>query len=307
MTSVLLLAAGVLVVLWRPCRWGGGRAPRSAIAMLLTATTAVWAGSLGVVIGVVSGEFGGALAACGALWHQLVSGQLAWREITLLAAWVAALPAPGLWALTSGGNRSRRLLRKLRVAGLVSPADVAAPRRTFVVPGLSTPAVTLGVLAPLILVDDDFWRAATPLQRRVVLAHEDGHRRGRHVVVDGAARALTAGLAPLPGFRQAYDCVRRQLEALADDAAVRRLDSQTVGVEVGRIALAAAPAVGLGTSGFALWRVERLLQPMPGNPRVGMPALLLPFTGLLVTGTMIALADSAQALGSAVHVQFCPV
>ncbi|MDP8978490.1 MAG: hypothetical protein M3N17_07935 [Actinomycetota bacterium] len=301
---MLLLAAGLAMVLWRPCRWGQGRAPRSAIASLLAAAGAIWTGSLGVVVGVVSGEFGGTLAACGVLWRQMLTGQLAWWEYALVGAWIVALPGRGLRPLVAGGLRSRQLLGKLKAAGVTPSADTGSAARTFVAPGLSTTAITLGVLRPAILVDAAFWCAATEIQRQVVLAHEDGHRRGHHVVVDGAARALTAGLRPLPTAGWAYDCVRRHLEALADDAAARRYDRRTVGIELGRIALTAYPPAGLGASGAALWRVQRLLAPAKSPPQA---ALLASVTALLATGLTIVLADTVQALGRVANAQFCPV
>lgn len=302
-SALLLLVAGLATSLWRPCRWLQGRAPRSAIALLLAAAAAVWAGSLGVLVDVVSGELGGTLAACGVLWRQLLAGQLAWWESALVAVWILALPGRGLWSLTAGGLRSRQLLRRLHVAGVTHSHGPDVPRAR-VVPGLSTTAITLGVLRPVILVDATFWRTATPIQRQIVLAHEDGHRRGRHVIVDGAARLLTAGLAPLPAARRAYECVRRHLEALADDAAARRHDRRTVGIELGRIALAAYPAAGLGASGAALWRVERLLAPANS---LGRAALLGAATAMLGVGLAIVLVGTVHALGPVVNPQLCPV
>jgi hypothetical protein len=305
-TSLLLLAAGLAIVGCRPCRRGAARAPRSAIGLLLTATAAVWVGSLGVVVAVVSGELGSTVAACGVLWRQLLTGQLAWWHTGLVAAWIIALPGRGTWSLLAGGLRSRRLRRTLRTAAFAPSDAEPVPARTLVVPGLSTPAVSLGVLRPVILVDADFWSSATSLQRQVVLAHEDGHRRGRHVLVDGAGRALTSGLAPLPAASAVYDCVRRHLEALADDAAVRRHGRHSVGLEVGRIALAAVPTLGLGAAGSALWRVERLLTPPPRRP-LATRLLLLVTSAVLAVGLTAVLGDTVVALGPVISPQFCPV
>jgi hypothetical protein len=303
---MLLLAAGLVSVVCRPCQRAAGRGPRGAAALLLAATGAVWVGSLGMVVAVVSGNLGGTMAACGLLWRQLLVGQLAWWQHGLVAAWIIGLPGRGAWALVAGGLRSRRLLRTLRDAGFAPAGSDALPARTLVVPGLSTPAVSLGVLRPVILVDADFWSAATPLQRKVVLAHEDAHRRGRHVLVDGAGRALTAGLAPLPAARAVYDCLRRHLEALADDAAARRYGRHNVGVEVGRIALAAVPTLGLGAAGSALWRVERLLTPPPRRSLVTRVVLLV-ISAVLAVGLLVVLADTVAALGPVVSPQYCPV
>jgi hypothetical protein len=171
---------------------------------------------------------------------------------------------------------------------------------------LSTTAITLGTLWPLIVVDEDFWRTSSPLQRRVVVAHEDGHRRGRHGVIEGVARVLTAGLAPMPCASAVYECVRRHLEALADDAAVRCHDRATVGVQLGQIALASYPTAGLGASGAALWRVERLLSPnRPPSRRLSLA--LAPVTAVLVFGMMFVVGETVYGLGPVANPQFCPV
>lgn len=303
-SALLLLTAGGVVLSWRPCQSGRGAAPRSAVALLLGATAAVWAGSFGLVVNVIAGDVGGTLPACGTLWRQLLAGQLAWWETMLIAAWALLVPGRGIAALTIAGMRSRRLASNLRAAGVTPATAPTAPDRTFIVPGLSTTAVTLGVLRPMILVDQHFWDQATPLQRRIVLAHEQGHRHGRHVLLDGTARLLLAALTPLPPARAAYECVRRHLEALADDAAVRSLDARTVGVELGRIALADAPRAGLGASGAALWRVERLLNPAVPVRRIGSVLLL---TAAFAVGLVVVLEQTAHALAPVANANFCPV
>lgn len=141
----------------------------------------------------------------------------------------------------------------------------------------------------------------------MVLAHEDGHRRGRHAIVDAVARMLAAGLRPLPLAIGVYECVRRHLEALADDAADRCHDRRTVGVQVGQIALASYPAAGLGASGAALWRVERLLSPDGPSSSKRLTLALVPATTVLATGMMVVLAEPAYALGPVANPQFCLV
>lgn len=304
--SVVVLVGGLLMASWRPCRWGQGRAPRNAVAMLLAATAAIWAGSLGVVVTLVSGELGGTLAACGVLWRQLVAGQLAGWESALVALWLVAVPGRGAWSLAACSVRSRRLRRSLRAAAVAVPREECATPRVVLAPGLSTTAITLGMLRPLIVVDEDFWRTSSLLQRRVVVAHEDGHRRGRHAVIEGVARVFTAGLAPLPFAAGVYECVRRHLEALADDAAVRCHDRTTVGIQLGQIALGSYPPAGLGASGGALWRVERLLTPNR-LPSRRLSLALAPATAVLVMGMMLVVGETAYALGPVANPQFCPV
>ena len=302
--SAVLLAAGILVASWRPCRRRQGRAPRSAVAMLLMATSSIWVGSLGVVVAVLSGEWGGTLTACGALWHQLVSGHLPGWQSAALLSWMAAMPVRGTWSLITGCLRSRRLRRSLGAAGAAVPEAECGALRVILAPGLSTTAITLGIRRPVIVVDKQFWETSSPLQRQVVIAHEDGHRRGHHALTDAVARLLVAGIAPLPVASGVYDCIRRHIEALADDAAVRCHDRRTVGVHLGRIALTSFPAVGLGTSGAALWRVERLLSPEPAAS--GRLALaLVGATVVLAAGFVVVLVETANSLGPVASPQYC--
>lgn len=305
MTAALALLVGAVgVLVWRPCQSSRGAAPRSAVALLLATGLGVWVGSFGLVATVIGGNVGGTLTACAALWRQLLAGQLAGWETAFVAGWLVALPGRGIAVLVLGGVRSRRLARTFRAVGVTPACGASVPARTFIVPGLSTTAITLGVLRPVILINDRFWRAASPTQRRVVIAHEHGHRRGRHVLIDGAARLLLAGLRPLPSAATAYDCIRRHLEALADDAAVRTHDAHTVGVEIGRIALSQPPEAGLGASGAALWRVQRLLEPRTRHlQRISVVIL----AAILSLGVVVVLGQSAHALGPPADAQFCPV
>jgi hypothetical protein len=301
--AVLLLATGLAVLAWRPCRAAEGHAPRAAVALLLSAAAAVWVGSFGIVVSLVAGETADALAACGQLWRQLLTGQLGWWQIALVGGWVLLFPARGIVTFARNVRYARSLERRLAVTA-TDLEDAPTGQRVRVVPCLSTPAVTLGMLRPTVLLDRDFWASATPLQRTVVLDHELGHCRGRHGLLEALAQLLLAALAPLPlpGVRE---CVRGHLEALADDAAARAHDRRTVGLVLGHVALAAPPPVGLGAaSGSCLWRVERLVTDArtPWKERFALvaPALLLALSLVAVT------ADAAVALGPVLDADYCP-
>ncbi|CAN5127738.1 hypothetical protein BH20ACT9_BH20ACT9_03290 [soil metagenome] len=302
----MLLGAGLGVLAWRPCRSREGRAPRAAVALLLAAAAAVWVGSFALVVGVVSGHAGDTLRACGILWRQFVAGDLTWWQNGLVISWLLLLPARGLWSAMSALHRSRRLLRTLRAAGCSRPADAPCEDGGMVVvPGLSTPAMTLGLVRPTILVDAAFWTTTTAAQRTIVLAHEQAHRHGRHGVIDALARLLTAPLAPSPLAGGTYDCVRRHLEALADDVAARRHGAHSVGLALGRVALAAHPATGLGAAGAALWRVHRLMSPPSSSWRDRV--LLGAMVAGLVLGLLVVADDTAHALGPVLDAHFCPL
>jgi hypothetical protein len=297
--AAMLLGSGLVMLVWRPCRDAEGRAPRSAIIMLLAAAVAVWIGSFGMVVGIVTGEVGAPVAGCGALWRSLVAGDLGWRQLALLAGWAVALPLRAVVAVGGAVGTTARIRAHLQSLG----TGLDGHEQVIIVPGLGTPAVTVGVWRPVIAVDASFWADASHIERAVVLVHEQAHQRGRHSVIDSAARYLTA---PLPRATAIYDCIRRHLEALADDAAVRRHDRRTVGVALGRIALASYPPRGLGASGAAVWRVQRLVQPSV-RPS-WRDRLVLSVSGLaIVLGLVVVTGDIAAALGPLAVSTFCPL
>ncbi len=313
--AAMLTAMGLAMLAWRPCRDLEARAPRAAVTILLLSTAAVWVGSLGLVVQVITdaaGPAGTLVAACGTVLRDLLTGGLGWWQSSLLLAWVVLLPGRGLWCVANDLIGSRRLLRRVRMAPAVTTDTPAAGatrrsrRLAVVVDDLGTPAVTVGLLRPMVVVDAAFWADADPTERSVVLAHEQSHQRGRHGVVDAATRLLAAGLAPLPFVRHASDCIRRHLEALADDAAVRRHGPRLVGLTLGQVALAARPGHGLGASGDAVWRVQRLVAPSPTTSwrdRAILGASTAIMAGTLVLGAV----DTAGAVPLLLTPSFCPL
>lgn len=302
--AAMLTAMGLAMLAWRPCRDLEARAPRAAVTMLLLSTAAVWVGSLGLVVQAIAdaaGPAGTLVAACGTVLRDLLTGGLGWWQSSLLLAWVVLLPGRGLWCVAKDLIGSRRLLRRVRTAPAVTAvtADVVGathrPRRVAVVDDLGTPAVTVGLLRPVVAVDAVFWADADATERSVVLAHEQSHQRGRHGLLDAVTQFLGAGLAPLPFVRHASDCIGRHLEALADDAAVRRHGPRLVGVTLGQVALAARPGHGLGASGDAVWRVQRLVAPSP-TASWRDRAILGAATTLMAAMLVLGAVDAADAV-----------
>lgn len=283
-----LLVAGTGVLVWRPWRDLGGARPRLVIALILAAAAAVWAGSLGLLIVALSGEHAGLLRACEALWRKLAAGQLTWWQWGLAGVWVAAFPGRALGTVAASTRRTRGLRRRMR--GIASPLlnDPAV-----LVPGLATPAVTVGALRPHVLIDEAFWQRSSPHARSVVLAHEQAHRRGRHGIIELAAQALLCPLRPLAAARAGCESLRAHLEALADDVASRAHGRESVGRTLGQLALAEAPAVGLGVTGSSVWRVERLLVTSDREP-VEVLGVLVPALALLVGGLALTTAEVAE-------------
>lgn len=285
-----LLVAGGGVLARRPWRGLDGARPRLVVALILAAAAALWAGSLGLLVVALSGEHAGLMRACEALWRKLVAGQLTWWQWGLAGMWVAAFPGRALVSVAASARRTRALRLRLRGIALPLP-DETEP--AMLVPGLSTPAVTVGALRPKVLIDEVFWRRSSSRERRVVLAHEHAHRRGRHGITELAAQALLSPLRPLAVARAGCESLHAHLEALADDAAARTYGRESVGRTLGQLALSEAPAVGFGIAGSNVWRVERLLVVGP-RERVHAFGVLLPMLMLLTGGLAATAAEVAE-------------
>lgn len=296
----MLLVAGLVVAMWRPCRALEGRAPRAAVALLLLSATAIWLGAFAVAVrlAVPSGD---TWTACGMLWQQIVAGQLEWWRMLPLAVWIVAFPGRASAAPIRHHVHARHFQRGLQTAAIQNAShDVMA------VDGLSTPAVTVGILTPRVLVDAAFWESATPLERDVVVAHERTHAKGRHALIEAAATFLIAPFRPLNAAADLYECVRRHLEALADDGAVRAHGREAVGRAVGRIALQAYPATGLGATGACVWRVKRLLAPTRRS-RTRDCAVMAAMVAMMALMLLAAGAETARALGPVTGADYCLV
>jgi Zn-dependent protease with chaperone function len=177
------------------------------------------------------------------------------RGAGLLPAVGVALGGRALWSIAQTCRSVRRARHRIAASGRPLPGGL-------IVATLGTVACTIGFVRPRIVVDHARFAALSAPQQRAVIAHERGHVRGWHALIDLAARGLAAGLAPWPGARLAYGEIRRHLEAAADDRAARYTSRRDVAAAIVEAATS-PPAVALGAGGWAVWRVDRLLSPHP--------------------------------------------
>lgn len=302
MTGAMLLASGIVMVLWRPCRNLEGRAPRAAVALLLLSLVSIWLGAFAVAVQFAAGEAAAAWTACGVLWQQMLAGEVVWWRLLPLAAWFFLFGVRGALALAGQQVALSRLRRRVVAQGTPLPGR----ETVLLVAGLGTPAVALGSLSPRVVVDAGFWNTAAPGERQVILAHEFAHARGGHALIEATAALLLAPLRPLTAADEVYECIRRHLEALADDGAVRDYGRETVGRALGEVALEAFPSPGLGAAGACVWRVKRLLAPreaLVARDRCVMAGMVLMMAVMLVG----AAADTASALGPVAGAEYCPL
>lgn len=231
-----------------------GTAPRLAVTAQLAGLVLAWSGLLAVVSELLAPD-GGVIGACGVLLASLLRGDGTIAGIVAIMVY-ALLPGRGLRCLMRTVALSAATARGLRRRGIPWC-------RTVVVADLGTVAVTAGLLRPIVVLDRDRASTLTPEERAIVIAHEEGHRRQRHALVELAARVLAAGLAPWPGGPLALAEIRRHLEAAADDRAARRFGPRRVGLALATVATRGIAPTGpglLGAEGYSVWRVQRLLR-----------------------------------------------
>jgi beta-lactamase regulating signal transducer with metallopeptidase domain len=257
----------------------------AALQFLVSAAVAGWPTLAEVVCRSV------ARSACAPTMYRSAAFELVLGAVAAIAALTAMALA---WRYGRSVQQARRSTRAhaevARMTGRIlpgaSPAMILDAQQpvAYCVPGRPAAIVlTSGALAVL-----------EPAQLTAVLAHERAHLAGRHHVLTGLTRALSACLPGVPLFTQGAEEVARLAEMCADDAAVRRS---------GRPILATALlAMGTGTAvpaavltGTALAaaaravtaRVQRLLDP-PGRARHARYGLALAaVTLLLVTGVSL--------------------
>ena len=302
MAGAMLLAWGIAMVVWRPCRNLEGRAPRAVVALMLVSPAAIWLGSFAVAVQLAAAEPAAAWTACGVLWQQILTGEVVWWRVLPLAFWFLAVPVRGAVALLGRQVALSRMARRV----LEQYEPMPGRRNPVVVAGLGTPALALGLLRPRVVVDLAFWQTAAPDERQVVLAHEFAHARGGHALIEAAATFLLAPLRPMAVADDVYECVRRHLEALADDRAVRVYGKETVGRTLGNVALETFPSAGLAATGACVWRVNRLLAPreeLAMRDRCVMTGMVL----MMVLMFVGAGGETAGALGPVNAADFCPL
>lgn len=249
--------------------------PLSALVVALSTSLGAGGGSL--------------LSRCGRLIAAVVLEPWARPDLTLSLSLMTLIVARLAWG-TATAWRSQAAARRIAPAGgglhVVVPASQA-----FV--------FTVGLLRPQIVMSEGFVRSAPSSWRRVVLAHEEAHARGRHPLVLFLVEAIAAAL-PLPPMRWAADATRSALEAVADDYATRKIGDRTAVVEA-VAGMALTPVYGaVGFEGDEVRRVRRLLD--SASPRfawAGLAIVGVVATAILFSGghAVHCAQESVRALG----------
>ena len=191
---------------------------------------------------------GSLLSRCGRLITAVVLEPWARPELTLSLSLMALIVARLAWGAAMAWRSQAAALRLAR----------AGDGLHVVVPASQSFVFTVGLFRPRIVMSEGFLESTPSDWRRVVVAHEEAHARGRHPLILFVVEAISAAM-PLAPMRWAADATRSALEAVADDYATRKIGDRTTVVEA-VAGMALTPVYGaVGFEGDEVRRVRRLL------------------------------------------------
>lgn len=241
----------------------------------------VWLGCAGASIG---SWLAGIPATGGGCLLGLARGQ--W----LLLGYLPATATLGLlvWHAVRLALAARRAeLRGVALAGSVRRA-VSGGAAVWVVPSARPAAYAGGVWRPRAVITSGLLAPLEDGERQAVCEHEGAHIRLGHPRVLVVGGAVAAAFGWLPPVRRAWDGLRRELEAAADDEAARVVGRATVISALAHVVLAGVSVDG-GSAAFGelehlRWRITRLEEPHPVRAK-----------STLVAGSSVALAAAVMA------------
>jgi Zn-dependent protease with chaperone function len=279
--AVLAVLAGLPLVAGRSGvspRVGAGAHLVSLLGWALL--PAVWLACLGSALG---SWLGGINASSGGCLLGLDHGQ--WQLIGAIPGTLVA------GVLVFHGLRHAAAARRAEVRGMALSGSVRRPTsagEVWVVPSSRPVAFASGLWRCRAVVTSGLLASLQGAEREAVCEHESAHVRLGHprlLVVCGAIAAAYGRFSPV---RQAWDGLRRELEAAADDEAARVVGTDALVSALAQVALlvgreASPVAPGSGDAEHLRWRIARLEH--PGTPASWPTAL----AGTAAAATAIAM------------------
>ena len=203
--------------------------------------------------------------------------------------------------LACTGAVASRAAAAARMAGLRGRALAGASSRrllgggsAWVIPSGRPAAYCGGLRRPQVVVTTGLLGLLEPAEQEAVLAHEAAHVRLGHPPILLLGAAVGRSYRWLPPARLAWDRLRRDIEAAADDEAAAAAGAGPLLSALAKVALAAAPpaAAPPAGAGFAdpedlRYRIRRLQAPPARSAR---STLSLGLAGAVLTGGLAAAA-----------------
>jgi hypothetical protein len=286
---------GVLVALPLLAGRRGGVSPRVAagahVVSLLgwALLPAVWLGCLGSALG---SWLAGIRAAGGGCLLGLDHGQ--WQ---LLGYVPGALV---LGVLVWHGLHHVAAARRAEMRGVALSGSLRRPTsagEVWVVPSERPTAFAAGLWRCRAVVSSGMLAPLEAAERQAVCEHEAAHVRLGHPRLLVVCGAVAAAYGRFPPVRRAWDGLRRELEAAADDEAARVVGTEALLTALVHVAmlfgreLPGAVAAGFGGAEHLRWRIARLEHPGSTEP---WPTALVG-TAAAATGAAMALVACVLA------------
>ncbi|MFI2213984.1 M56 family metallopeptidase [Streptomyces sp. NPDC020141] len=230
----------------------------------------------------------GLLSACGLTAHPPAESTPAGAsDLALLTAPAMIVLFPLAWLVRTAWQARRE---RRRHAALLAVIGTESAEHGATVVEHRVPAVyCLPGRVRRIVVTRGALEILTAEQLRAVLAHERAHIRGRHHLLQVAAKAFARAFPGLPLARLAREQTALLLEMIADDRALRLHSRDALATAMCEVAAGRAPEAALGAGGrSALIRLRRILAP-EAKPRrvtwagIAAASVTAPFLPLLVT------------------------
>ncbi|MDA8056885.1 MAG: M56 family metallopeptidase [Actinomycetota bacterium] len=231
--------------------------------------------------------------------------------------WMALGYVPGalvLCLLVWHGLRHAAAARRAEIRGVALSGAVRRPTsagEVWVVPSGQPTAFASGLWRCRAVVSSGLLAPLKASERQAVCEHEAAHVRLGHPRLLVVCGAVVAAYGRFPPVRRAWDGFRRELEAAADDEAVRVVGPEALLSALVHVALLvggapAGPAVaGFGAAEHLRWRVARLEHPGSAEPLptalVGMAAAAtagaMALVGCVLVGAPASVVGAAACLG----------
>ena len=302
LAAILVGAAGVAVAVTRPAATAA--APRlGAVVEVLTLAAIGLAPPLllacaAAAVGTWSGGRGDMVAGV----CVLAAGSAGPAQLALYGL-AAVLLARTSWLAARAAAAACRAGPRGRAMAAATPRLLPGGVTASVVPSGQVAAWCGGLRRPQVVVTTGLLDLLAPAEQRAALAHEAAHVRLGHPRILLAGAVIGRSYRWLPPARLAWDRLRRDLEAAADDEAAAVAGTGPLLSALAKVALAAAPpaTTGPARAGFAdpedlRYRIRRLQAPPARSAR---SALALGLAGAVLTGGLAAAACQLLHAGPA--------
>jgi len=232
---------------------------------------------------------------------MLAAGPAGPAQLILYGLAAALLARTGALAARAAAAARRAGVRGLALAG-ATPRRLPGGGTAWVVPSGHVAAYCAGLRHPRVVVTTGLLNILEPAEQDVVLRHEAAHIRLGHPRTLLAGAAIGRSYRWLPPARLAWDRLRRDIEAAADDEAAAATGTGPLLSALAKVALTTgtvttAPArAGFADPEDLRYRIRRLQAPPSRSAR---SALSLGLAGAVLTGGLAAAACQALHAGAA--------